>query len=80
MQISYEQHLAWLDRQVMQAQNELDAIIAERHGFLESKRNGCMVDCYAQSRLVERYRLGWEIGKTKLLLEQAHKEMQTDET
>lgn len=70
MQINYEQHLAWLDRQVMQAQAVLDEIIAERHGFLESKRNRSMVDCYAQSRLVERYRLGWQTGKTKLLLEQ----------
>lgn len=70
MTINYEDHLAWLDRQVMQAQAELDAIIAERHGFLESKRHPSMMDCYASARLVQRYRQGWEIGKTKLLLEQ----------
>lgn len=74
MLINYEQHLAWLDKQVLQAQAELDAIIAERHGFLESKRNACMMDCYSQSHLVQRYRLGWEIGKTKLLLEREAKE------
>lgn len=70
MTINYEQHLAWLDRQVLQAQAELDAIIAERHGFLEAKRNASMMDCYSQSRLVQRYRIGWEIGKTKLKLEE----------
>ena len=69
MTITYEQHLAWLDRQVMQAQAELDEIIAERHGFLEARRHPAMMDCYSQSRLVERYRLGWQVGKTKMLLE-----------
>lgn len=70
MQITYEQHLAWLDKQVLQAQATLDEIIAERHGFLEAKRNASMMDYYSQSRLVERYRMGWQIGKTKLLLEE----------
>lgn len=79
MTINYEDHLAWLDKQVMQAQADLDAIIAERHGFLEAKRNGCMVDCYAQSRLVQRYRQGWEIGKTKLKLEEVTREISPGE-
>lgn len=66
---TYEDHLAWLDRQVCQAMADLDAIIAERQGYRDAYNRQAMFDAYGTDTLRRRYKLGWDNGKTKLMLE-----------
>ena len=72
---TYEDHLAWLNRQADLLFNnkdvyELDGILAELNGFLAARNPEFYFTEPASDRLKKRYQLGLDTGKTKLMLEE----------
>jgi len=67
--ITYDQHMQFLDREVQKQWDAFRELVAERQGCQDAFDFGKAVRDYTSARQQARYRLGINIGLTKLILE-----------